>query len=141
MHTKTSRFKISSLNDLAEIRVFLEKSAVSLGADPEVAADLTLASNEAITNIFIHSFQHHPCDIDVEVGFNDRELTVSIVDSGPPFDPTSVSSPNTDAPLDERTPGGLGVLMIREYTDQFTYRRIKEKQNQLILKIGGTDGN
>ncbi len=141
MQTKNGQFKISSLNDLAKIRAFLQESAVSLGADTEMAADLTLAANEAITNIFMHGFQQQTCDIDIQVRFNSPELSILIIDSGPPFDPTTVKNPKIDAPLEKRAPGGLGVLMIREFTNHFSYKRIKEEQNQLILKIGGTDGN
>ncbi len=135
--TKRSQFKIESLKNLVEIRNFIQTSAVKLGADPEKTADLILAINEATTNIFIHGFKEQPCDIKIIVEFQDKQLTVSVLDDGPPFDPTQAENPDTNAPLDQRQPGGLGIHMMREYADQLIYSRTTKEQNQLVFKIGG----
>lgn len=139
--TKRSQFKIESLKNLVEIRDFIEKAAVELGADPEKTADLILAVNEATTNIFIHGFEKKPCEVEIVVEFQDNLLTVSTLDNGPHFDPTKADNPDTNAPLDQRRPGGLGIHMMREFTDQLIYCRTTEQENKLVFKIGGQHGN
>ena len=128
------QFTIDSLNKLADIRAFIRESAAELGADPEKTKDLILAVNEATTNIFLHGFQSDPCTIVITVEHKNHTLSVTTLDSGPQFDPILASLPDTSAPLDERQPGGLGVLMMREYSDQLLYKRTAENQNQLVFK-------
>lgn len=141
MQLKRSRFTIDSLKILTDIRTFIRESALELGANQNHTEDLILAVNEATTNIFIHGFNHQPCVVDVIVEYVDPILTVSTLDNGPKFDPTNASTPNISAPLENRRPGGLGILMIREYTDQFKYRRTENEQNKLVFKIGEKNGH
>ncbi|MCY4153032.1 MAG: MFS transporter [Aestuariivita sp.] len=62
------------------------------------------------------------------------ELT--IVSSGPEFDPfDDAPEPDLDSPVDERTVGGLGIVIVRELTDDQSYKRVSGK-NQLILSFG-----
>jgi anti-sigma regulatory factor (Ser/Thr protein kinase) len=62
---------------------------------------------------------------------------VEIADDGPPFDPTTRPDPNVEAPLAEREPGGLGLMLIRRMVDQVRYRREGER-NILGLAVGTT---
>ncbi|MEM8857851.1 MAG: ATP-binding protein [Chloroflexota bacterium] len=129
-------FLITSHNQLADIRRFIESSANQLGVDMEKTADMLVAANEATTNSFIHGFQEQACELEVIVDYEDSVLTVHIIDSAPAFDPTTLATPDTDAPLDDRKPGGLGVYMLHEFTDEVLYKRTSHQQNVLVLKIG-----
>ena len=129
------QFEVDSPTKLVEIRKFIEESADKLGADQEKTQDLILAVNEAVTNIYIHGFEKVACKVDVSVSFSDGALTVITHDNGPEFDPTRVDLPDTTASLEKRRPGGLGILMIRKYTDQFLYQRTPEHKNELVFKI------
>ena len=130
------RFLITAHSHLADIRKFILSAADSLGADAEQTADMIVAVNEATTNSFIHGYKEKPCPLDIVVAYKSGVLTVEIIDQAPPFDPTKLERPNTNAPLDKRKPGGLGVHMIHEFTDQMTYKRTAQEQNHLVLQIG-----
>ena len=134
MQPKRSQFTIDSLDKLADVRTFIRESAVELGADPEKTKDLILAVNEATTNIFIHGFDRASCNVEISVETIDHAVFVTILDDGPPFDPTQAPLPDTTVPLDKRRPGGLGILMMVEYSDQLIYTRTAENQNQLVFK-------
>ena len=133
------QFPISSLSQLANIRQFIESSATQLGVEREVAADMIVAANEATTNSFIHGFNQKECLLEIVVAFNDGVFSVEIFDEAPPFDPTTLSQPDTNAPLSQRQPGGLGVHMLKEFTDEVIYQRTAQDKNQLVLKIGESD--
>ena len=54
---------------------------------------------------------------------DDTRLILEIVDNGIPFDPLSLSEPDLTANVSDRKIGGLGVIFIREMTDEVRYRR------------------
>jgi anti-sigma regulatory factor (Ser/Thr protein kinase) len=57
------------------------------------------------------------------------------VDNGIPFDPHDAPAPNLDAPIEERTPGGLGVHLVKATMDDVQYRRDGDR-NVLTIKTG-----
>lgn len=61
--------------------------------------------------------------VDVQIVRTSDGLRIVIEDNGDPFDPFSVSEPDTELDLDSRAIGGLGVHFVREMTDQQRYER------------------
>ena len=133
------QFAISNLSQLVEIRQFIMSSAMQLGVGHGATADMIIAANEATTNSFIHGFNQNECVLDVVVAFKDSVFCVELSDEAPPFDPTALTQPDTNAPLSQRKPGGLGVHMLKEFTDEVIYQRTAQDKNQLVLKIGESD--
>lgn len=128
-------FTAVSLSDLAEMRQFIEETSLMFGANEDAVSEMVVAANEAITNVLIHGYKKQPGSIDLHISYNAQTLIVAILDNAPPFDPTAVPSPDINAPLEQRRPGGLGVHMIREFTDQVSYRFTPQSQNELRLMI------
>jgi len=68
---------------------------------------------------------------------------VSIVDEGLPFDPLAQPDPERGLDLDQREPGGLGILLmpgglgillIKSLASEVTYRREGDR-NVLMIEI------
>jgi anti-sigma regulatory factor (Ser/Thr protein kinase) len=59
-------------------------------------------------------------------------LCLEIEDDGRPFDPTVHAPPDTNAPLDQRKIGGLGIHFIRQTMDVMSYQR-RDNHNVLTL--------
>jgi anti-sigma regulatory factor (Ser/Thr protein kinase) len=57
-----------------------------------------------------------------------------ISDAGVPFDPLVVSDKPLPASLDEASPGGLGLRLVRAYTDGMAYR-VHEDRNELSIEM------
>jgi serine/threonine-protein kinase RsbW len=128
------RFRIAAdLNNLATIRRFVEDAAASRPADPEAIAEMLLAMNEAATNIIVHGYQGQPGIIEVEVGYDKDALVVCLRDRAPAFDPTLVPAPDLTLPLEQRPFGGMGIHMMRQFTDELLYRTTPDGSNELIL--------
>ena len=62
------------------------------------------------------------------------DLSLLTVDDGVPFDPTSAPAPSLDLPLDERHPGGLGLLRVRAMSDSVQYSRVDGRNRLLVTK-------
>jgi anti-sigma regulatory factor (Ser/Thr protein kinase) len=95
---------------------------------PEPLAErLALCLHEALVNIIMHggaAALAAPIGVVVEVGLAAGciEASVTVSDAGRPFDPASVPQKALPATLDEASPGGLGLTMIRRCADRLDYR-------------------
>lgn len=132
---KEGSFHIQStgLPDLTEMRRFVEASSAELGATEEAIGEMVLAVNEAVTNVLIHGYRSKKGEVDVVVESSGPNLIVRLRDNAPLFDPTSVPAPDVTLSLDQRAPGGLGVHMMRQFTDELIYRVTSGGQNELLL--------
>ncbi len=142
------QFPAARLTDLAAIRAFVKATAVELGADPSTIPDLVIAVNEAVANIIRHGYRGAPGPIEIEIELGGRAdtIVVHLRDEAPPFDPTSVPSPDLTVPLERRRAGGLGIHLTRTCVDEVTHRALHHSGNQLTLvkslreQKGGTAG-
>jgi serine/threonine-protein kinase RsbW len=55
------------------------------------------------------------------------ELIVETTDDGEPFDPRSRIDPDTNAAIEQRPVGGLGLFFLRELSRELSYRRVDER--------------
>jgi serine/threonine-protein kinase RsbW len=133
MKSLTLRDSAATVRDLNDIREFLESAIITLGGSEDAAGDLVLAVNEAVTNILLHGYDEHPGSLGVAVEAEGTDIRVRLTDSGPLFDPTTVPPPDISRPLEERPLGGLGVHMMRQLTDELTYRVTSDGQNELLF--------
>lgn len=130
----------AELENLAAIRSFVQESAAALGVDQAVISDVVLAADEAVTNVIVHGYQGRQGTVEIEVEREAMDVVVHVRDNAPPFDPTSVSSPDLSRSMEERPLGGLGIYLIRQYMDEVIYRITPQGGNELILKKGITTG-
>jgi serine/threonine-protein kinase RsbW len=124
---------IAGLEDLAQIRRFVESAATQGGSDTAKVADMLLALNEAATNIIEHGYHGAPGSLEVEVEYDGDALTVRLRDQAPVFDPALVAVPDVTLPLDRRPLGGMGVHLMRRLTDVLSYRTRSDGWNELVL--------
>ena len=93
-----------------------------------LSAKLELVLEELLVNVINHAYKGAEGDVEVVCLECDTEaepfrFCMEIRDQGPPFDPSAKESPDTAASMDERSIGGLGIHLVREMTEDFTYRR------------------
>jgi serine/threonine-protein kinase RsbW len=123
----------AELKNLAVIRRFMEEAAMELQAPRMAIEEMTLAVDEAVTNVIIHGYRRGPGTIEIKMYRDGDLLVVSLRDQAPPFDPTTVPKPDLDLPLDRRPLGGMGVYLIRESVDEILHRVLPQVGNELTL--------
>ncbi len=133
MKLAAAHYTAASLDDLAAIRELVESSAVAAGGDPDLVGDLVLAVNEAACNIIVHGYQNRPGSVEVIVEQSDHDIQVRLRDQAPAFDPTSVPTPDITRPLEMRGIGGMGVHMMRQFTDEINYGQTADGVNELLM--------
>jgi anti-sigma regulatory factor (Ser/Thr protein kinase) len=97
--------------------------AAEVGVPPERVARLNLAIEEWATNVCRYAYRGGNGSVWVAVGREGPTLVVELSDEGSPFDPTAAAEPEVSVPLSERSPGGLGLLLMRRMVDELRYRR------------------
>lgn len=133
MSARSVEYPAASMADLEPACEFVRQAALALHCAPDAAAELVVAVNEAICNILTHGYQGRPGWLAVEVGRRGPDLEVVLRDRARPFDATSVPAPDVGRPLAERQPGGLGVQLMRSFSDEIRYRRGAGGENVLAL--------
>ncbi len=60
-------------------------------------------------------------------------VALCLEDDGLAFDPLAAPMPDTDAALEDRPIGGLGIYLLREMMDELEYVQV-EGRNRLTLR-------
>lgn len=93
---------------------------------------IELAVEEAFVNICKYAYHDGEGDVEIRCKLDDDRFIIEIIDSGIPFDITSLPDPDITQDISERKTGGLGVFFIKKMTDDIRYRR---EGNRNILNI------
>jgi sigma-B regulation protein RsbU (phosphoserine phosphatase) len=134
------RFKPSSsvltikneFEELAKLKPFVDSFLETNGIDPSVEPQLSLALDEALTNVVMYAYpkgQTGEAEIAFEVEGDNLKVTVS--DHGQPFNPLNFEV-DFSIPLEERHKGGMGIHIIKEAMDAVDYEYC---DNTNILKL------
>jgi serine/threonine-protein kinase RsbW len=118
---------------LVVIRRFVRVAGSQAGLADSALDDLEHAVDELSANIILHGYRGAPGQIDIHCQREGEAFTVILRDQAPTFDPTTMSDPDLDVPLEQRGVGGLGIYLSRKMLDDMRYRRLPAGGNELTL--------
>ncbi len=103
----------------------LEAFAEDAALPPKAAHRLAVVLEELAANVAMYATDgpDRASFVAVTVRQEGDDLIAIIEDDGRPFDPLSLAAPDTDATLEERDVGGLGVHLVRRMTKSLGYSR------------------
>jgi serine/threonine-protein kinase RsbW len=134
---KKHRFKIkfpSRTDNLEVIRDFIQRIALKAGFIQEDADQISLAVDEACTNIIKHAHDFNPRKmIDLAVVYDTKQIEIIITDKGKGFDPKMLKKPDLSKYIHEAKMGGLGIHLMRTLMDEVNYTFNPGIKNQVIL--------
>ncbi len=113
----TKETKVSEVN-LDSIRNDLE----TLSYDSSTVFKTVLVIEEVITNILKYS--ENPFDTNTSLSLSDDSIVINIEDYGKQFDPTLVKQVNLTEDLSKREIGGLGIHLVKQFSDNISYHRV-----------------
>ena len=115
------------------LNAFVKSFFDKLNLDPKTAAGLRLALEETVVNVINYAYAPEEQGSITVLADSDRsELRFTVIDSGKPFDPTTVLEADTTLNAQDRPIGGLGILLTRKLMDSISYTR-RDGQNVLSL--------
>jgi sigma-B regulation protein RsbU (phosphoserine phosphatase) len=132
----TERLEIRLANDMSAIgdvvnrfEEFGEMHGVPAGDIMRV----NLVFDEILSNIISYGYQDEARhEILVTVDLTGKRLVVTIEDDGIPFNPFTREAPDTNAAIEDREIGGLGIHLVQQVMDSATYQR-RQNANVVIF--------
>jgi len=120
---------------LAVLTQFLRDFWAEERLPPEHAFGFELALEEIFVNVVTHgALQGKVPEVEVTLLLCDRDLSMTLEDDGPRFDPLSRPSPDVTAELSERPVGGLGIFLVRQLMDAVSYERVAARNRLMMNK-------
>jgi sigma-B regulation protein RsbU (phosphoserine phosphatase) len=114
---------------LDELNAFIGKELDNGGCPAPVRGQIELAVEEVFVNIAHYAYQDTGGEVTVDCCVKpvqgNMTMTFAFHDSGRAFNPLEYPPPDITLPLEERQPGGLGLLIVRKTMDTIQYRREK----------------
>ena len=127
-------FKIhANLNDLERIRAHVESKMQAFQVAASDIHDILLTTTEAVTNILLHGYLGKPGMVEIEVKESAGSVYVSLRDEAPHFDPNQVAAPDITLPLETRPMGGMGIHLMRQFSDQIIHQALPQGGNKLTI--------
>ena len=100
---------------------------------PALVFKANLVLEELTLNINNYGDDDGIRQIEITLNSEPDRLIIEVVDDGSPFDPTNDAAlPDTNAPIEDRTVGGLGLHLVRTMMDELSYRR-EQGKNHLAM--------
>jgi anti-sigma regulatory factor (Ser/Thr protein kinase) len=94
---------------------------------------IELVLEETLMNVIWHAFNdggRHLIELTVEV--HPDEVEMRFEDGGIAFDPLTQADPTLPSSIDDATPGGLGLMLVRKFAKTIAYARDGDR-NRLTI--------
>ena len=125
----------NEMTEIGRLRTFFFSVCREHGIADETAKNLNLALEEWVANVINYAYpKGMRGHVEVTADVSDQVLTLVIKDHGVAFDPTQYQEVDTDAELNDRPIGGLGIHLVRTIMDTVSYERTADGYNRLTLK-------
>jgi anti-sigma regulatory factor (Ser/Thr protein kinase) len=122
LSTDMEKYFRRATNSLEGIFAFLQEFATAEGLDESVTYVMNLVVEELFTNMVKYS-PNGSAEIPISLTLDADRLIMRLVDRDvAEFDITKAKKANTELPLEERKPGGLGLHLIKHMVDEIEYQ-------------------
>jgi serine/threonine-protein kinase RsbW len=127
------------LAEIARLPALVDDFAERSGLPAGLAATLNLVLEELVANIVMYGYDDDgaaPTERAIEIRLSrvSDVITLQVEDDAKPFDPLQRDPPDTDAALDDREPGGLGIHFVRTLMDTVEYHRAGGRNRMTMTK-------
>jgi serine/threonine-protein kinase RsbW len=125
----------SNKDDAKRFNAWIDTLSKDAALSRKAAFDLKLFFDEALGNVFEYGFadgRTHTVDLRVEC--DQKTVWGEVIDDGPAFDPTAITSRKTPTTPEEVTVGGWGIELMRKISEELVYER-KDDQNRLRVRF------
>ncbi|MBI4911953.1 MAG: ATP-binding protein [Acidobacteria bacterium] len=123
----TSEFRLtipSQTRYLNLVTAVAKRGAVAAGLDDSTAAKVSIAMDEAVTNVILHAY-HGEGDHQVEIGLNftPSRMEIHIWHSGEGMRDDQILLPDPSEYVKHPRKGGLGLLLMSRFMDEVRFHQ------------------
>ena len=125
-----------AMSDVPGLLEFVEAVCAEAEIGPDTCFDLTLAVEEAASNVIAHGYKGRGGPLCVRLEVSGDDVTVGVRDQARPFKPGKIKPPDTKTPLEDRPVGGLGLLLMHRLMDEVHYETLPDGNLLTMVKRG-----
>lgn len=119
---------------LAPALAYVAELAKSSGFDNTEAQQITLAMEEAITNVIRHGFaQGERAEFQVACEQSATGISFAIREKGMPYDPARAAVYTPSASIEEQSASGLGLFLMQKNMDEVSFHNLGRDGRELRL--------
>ncbi|MBQ8092519.1 MAG: ATP-binding protein [Clostridia bacterium] len=124
----------AKVDNLPQVLEFLDSELEEMGCGLKTQMQLDVAVEELYVNVASYAYGEPggAATIRIERLDNPKAVTITLIDSGIPYDPLAKEDPDVTLSAEERGIGGLGIYMAKNAMDEMYYER---KDGMNILKM------
>ena len=123
----------ATTDNLAQVTAFVDEILEAAECPVKHIMPIELSVEEIYVNIAHYAYAPGTGDVTIRAGVGeDRSFTITFMDSGVPYDPLAKEDPDVTLSADERSIGGLGVYLTKQFMDDVSYV-YKDGKNTLML--------
>ena len=124
-----ARSVIEYLAVAAEAEAYLAEQHVP----PTAAFKVRLVLEELILNLIDHATGSATNRIHVCIRIEPGRVVLALEDDGNPFDPRSAPAFDKAKPLEERSPRGMGIHLVRSMSEEMDYARVGDRNRLRVV--------
>ncbi len=115
----------AAVDRLDEVLAFIDAELEARDCPMKAQMQIDVAAEEMFVNIASYAYApgHGDALIQIETDPDTRVFSVTLIDSGIPYDPLKKADPDVTLSAEERGIGGLGIYMVKKSMDAVSYRR------------------
>ena len=126
----------NDLSEVSRLNEMLSNRWMERNLPPELEMPAVLALEEVLSNSIRHGCKDKAdADIRVEFRFEPDAFEFVVSDNGVPYNPLLREDPDIHLPLEQRTPGGLGIFLVRRLADDVHYEFRDGRNNLRFRKL------
>ncbi len=120
---------------LDKVLAFIDEELGAAGCPMKTQMQIDVVVEEVFVNVASYAYAPGTGDAAVAVELSNAPagVTITVSDSGRPYNPLARQDPDITLPIEQREIGGLGVLMTKKLMDEVAYE-YRDSQNILTLK-------
>ena len=123
------------LEKLDEVLAFVDEQLEAHDCPMKVQMQVDIAVEELFVNIAHYAYNPEVGEATVRVGVggDPLQVTIQFQDGGKPYNPLEKEDPDVSLSAEERSIGGLGILMVKKSMDDIVYE-YEDGKNILTIK-------
>ena len=124
------------VENIEAVTDFVTEQLDALGCSMKMQMQFSIAVDEIFSNISRYAYPAGTGEATVQVASRNegKEIVVTFIDQGIPYNPLEKEDPDTTLSAEERPIGGLGIFMVKKSMDDMAYRYEDGKNILSLIK-------
>ncbi len=123
----------ASLDSVSSAIEYVENKVEPLPFSGKVRNRIVIAVDEIVSNVARYAYEGGSGKFSIKAEADDAGITITVTDSGIPYNPLEKDDPDITLSAEERGIGGYGIFIVKNTMDDISYE-YKDGKNIFVMK-------